>query len=95
MSYHVQEIMFAIVDNPSNAVEWALAEMMNQPEVMHKAMNELDTMVGKDRLVQESDIPHLNYLKACLREAFRLHPTSHWKTPLSPATSFLRAAMFL
>jgi hypothetical protein len=23
--------------------------------------------------VQESDIPGLNYLKACLREAFRLH----------------------
>jgi len=66
--------MYATVDNPSNAVEWALAEMMNQPEVMHKAMDELNTVVGKDRLVQESDIPHLNYLKACIREAFRLHP---------------------
>jgi phenylalanine N-monooxygenase len=81
MLCHVQEIMFAIVDNPSNAVEWALAEMMNQPEVMHKAMNELDTMVGKDWLVQESDIPHLNYLKACLREAFRLHPYHAFNPP--------------
>ncbi|XBI87541.1 hypothetical protein VPH35_025618 [Triticum aestivum] len=68
------EMMFAAVDNPSNAVEWALAEMMNMPEIMQKATEELDAVVGKDRLVQESDIPQLNYLKSCIREAFRLHP---------------------
>ncbi|XP_044318182.1 tyrosine N-monooxygenase-like [Triticum aestivum] len=68
------EMMFAAVDNPSNAVEWALAEMMNLPEIMQKATEELDVVVGKDRLVQESDIPQLNYLKSCIREAFRLHP---------------------
>uniref|UniRef100_A0ACD5V2A1 Uncharacterized protein n=1 Tax=Avena sativa TaxID=4498 RepID=A0ACD5V2A1_AVESA len=68
------EMMLATIDNPSNAVEWALAEMMNQPEIMQKAINELDIVVGKDRLVEESDIPRLNYLKSCIREAFRLHP---------------------
>ena len=66
--------MLVVVDNPSNAVEWALAEMMNKPEVMQKAIHELDRIVGKDRLVEESDIPRLNYLKSCIREAFRLHP---------------------
>ncbi|CAL4934497.1 unnamed protein product [Urochloa decumbens] len=75
------EIMYAIIDNPSNAVEWALAEMMNKPEVMEKAMNELNTVVGKERLVQESDIAHLNYLKACIREAFRLHPYHSFNPP--------------
>ncbi|CAL4942929.1 unnamed protein product [Urochloa decumbens] len=75
------EIMFAIIDNPSNAVEWALAEMVNKPEVMEKAMHELNTVVGKGRLVQESDIPHLNYLKACIREAFRLHPYHSFNPP--------------
>uniref|UniRef100_A0ACD5Y9K1 Uncharacterized protein n=1 Tax=Avena sativa TaxID=4498 RepID=A0ACD5Y9K1_AVESA len=67
-------MMLATIDNPSNAVEWALAEMMNKPEVMQKAMDELDDVIGKDRLVEESDIPRLNYLKSCIREAFRLHP---------------------
>nr|CAB3502550.1 unnamed protein product [Digitaria exilis] len=75
------EIMFAIVDNPSNAVEWALAEMMNKPEVMEKAMKELNAVVGKERLVQESDIPRLNYLKSCIREAFRLHPYHAFNVP--------------
>ncbi|KAK3441195.1 hypothetical protein EUGRSUZ_B01522 [Eucalyptus grandis] len=70
----ITEIMFASVDNPSNAVEWVLAEMINQPEILKTAMEELDRVVGKERLVRECDIPHLNYIKACIREAFRLHP---------------------
>lgn len=73
--------MMATVDNPSNAVEWALSEMIKQPELLQKATLELDQVVGKQRLVQESDIPKLNYTKACLREAFRLHPISPFNVP--------------
>ncbi|KAI4325964.1 hypothetical protein MLD38_031322 [Melastoma candidum] len=68
------EIMIAAIDNPSNVAEWTMAEMINQPELLRKAVEELDRVVGKERLVQESDIPHLNYIKTCAREAFRLHP---------------------
>ncbi|KAL0393104.1 UNVERIFIED_CONTAM: Isoleucine N-monooxygenase 1 [Sesamum radiatum] len=68
------EIMLAAVDNPSNAVEWALAEMINQPDILHRACQELDEVVGRDRLVDESDLSKLNYVKACAKEAFRLHP---------------------
>ena len=77
----VQDIVFAAVDNPSNAVEWALAEMANLPEVMRKAVEEMDRVVGRERLVQESDIPRLPYLKACIREAFRLHPVAPFNVP--------------
>uniref|UniRef100_A0ACD5XA59 Uncharacterized protein n=1 Tax=Avena sativa TaxID=4498 RepID=A0ACD5XA59_AVESA len=76
-----QDIIFAAVDNPSNAVEWALAEMTNLPEVMRKAVEEIDRVVGRERLVQESDIPHLRYAKACLRETFRLHPVAPFNVP--------------
>ncbi|KAE9598894.1 hypothetical protein Lal_00022405 [Lupinus albus] len=69
----IVEVMIATVDNPSNALEWGLAEMLNQPEILKKAIEELDNVVGKGRLVQESDFPKLNYVKACVREAFRLH----------------------
>ncbi|KAK7290345.1 hypothetical protein RIF29_04685 [Crotalaria pallida] len=45
------ELMLAAVDNPSNAIEWALAEMINQPELLQQATEELDNVVGKHRLV--------------------------------------------
>ncbi|KAI4974529.1 hypothetical protein ZWY2020_047809 [Hordeum vulgare] len=77
----IVEMMYATIDNPSNAVEWALAEMANMPEVMQKATDELDAVVGKDRLVQEFDISQLNYLKACIREAFRIHPYHAFNPP--------------
>ncbi|PPS01793.1 hypothetical protein GOBAR_AA18870 [Gossypium barbadense] len=77
----VNEIMIAAVDNPSNNLEWALAEMLNKPETLQKARDELDNVVGKGRLVQESDFPQLNYIKACAREAFRLHPIAPFSPP--------------
>jgi len=76
-----QDITFAAMDSPSNAVEWALAEMVNSPDMLKKAVEEIDGVVGRDRLVQESDIPRLNYLKACIREAFRLHPVVPFNVP--------------
>ncbi|XP_020150562.3 tyrosine N-monooxygenase-like [Aegilops tauschii subsp. strangulata] len=76
-----KDITLAAVDNPSNAVEWALAEMVNSPELLDKAMEEIDRVVGRERLVQESDIPQLNYAKACIREAFRLHPVASFNLP--------------
>ncbi|KAK3188468.1 hypothetical protein Dsin_028029 [Dipteronia sinensis] len=42
----IMEIMAETVDNPSNAVEWAIAEMINQPEILEKAIKELDRVVG-------------------------------------------------
>ncbi|KAL9303771.1 hypothetical protein ACSQ67_021034 [Phaseolus vulgaris] len=77
----ITELMIATVDNPSNAFEWALAEMINEPKMLERAIEELDSVVGKERLVQESDIPKLNYVKACAREAFRLHPIAPFNPP--------------
>ncbi|KAB2081172.1 hypothetical protein ES319_A05G114500v1 [Gossypium barbadense] len=77
----ITEIMIATVDNPSNAVEWALAEMLNRPEIMEKAAEEIDSVVGRERLVQETDFTNLNYVKACAREAFRLHPIAPFNVP--------------
>ncbi|KAK8468649.1 hypothetical protein PHAVU_006G079200 [Phaseolus vulgaris] len=75
------ELMFGGADNPSNAVECALAEMINEPHILQQATEEVDKIVGKQRMVQESDIPKLNYVKACVREAFRLHPVVPFNPP--------------
>ncbi|XP_049386063.1 isoleucine N-monooxygenase 1-like [Solanum stenotomum] len=75
------ELLTATVDNPSNAVEWVLAEMLNQPMLLQKAIEELNTVVGINRWVQESDLSRLNYVKACIKEAFRLHPFVPFNVP--------------
>ncbi|GLJ05460.1 hypothetical protein SUGI_0018550 [Cryptomeria japonica] len=75
------DLTLAAVDNPSNAVEWALPEMLLQPEIMQKAVEEIDRVVGKDRLVEESDHMKLVYVKACAKEALRLHPMAPFKLP--------------
>ncbi|KAF0929272.1 hypothetical protein E2562_019594 [Oryza meyeriana var. granulata] len=66
-------------DTTSSTVEWALAELIRHPDVFKEAQHELDTVVGKGRLVSESDLPRLPYLTAVIKETFRLHPS----TPLS------------
>ncbi|KAF6171380.1 hypothetical protein GIB67_009521 [Kingdonia uniflora] len=73
------DLFTAGTDTSSSTVEWALAELMRNPKLLAKAQYELDTVVGKDRLVTESDLPQLPFLQAIIKETFRLHPS----TPLS------------
>jgi cytochrome P450 family 93 subfamily A len=56
-------------------IEWALAELINHPDILEKLVAEIDTVVGEDRLVDEADIPQLPYLQAVIKETLRLHPT--------------------
>ncbi|CAA0829149.1 cytochrome p450 79a2 [Striga hermonthica] len=81
ISAQIIDIMIAAVDNPANAVEWGIAEIINQPHILDKAHEELDQVVGRDRLVQESDLPKLNYIKSCIKESFRLHPVAPFVPP--------------
>ncbi|KAK9159299.1 hypothetical protein Scep_005873 [Stephania cephalantha] len=73
--------MIATIDNPSNVMEWALFEMVRQPKILKRAVDEIDRVVGRDRLVQESDLSQLNYTRACARETFRLHPVATFNLP--------------
>ena len=57
-------------------IEWTLSALLNHPEILKKAKDELDTRVGKDRLVDESDIPNLPYLQNIIYETLRLYSPS-------------------
>jgi len=63
------------------AVEWAMSELLRNPDVLAKAAAELDAVVGRGRLVTEQDIPRLPYLEAVVKETFRLHPVSPLLAP--------------
>ncbi|KAK1391100.1 3,9-dihydroxypterocarpan 6A-monooxygenase [Heracleum sosnowskyi] len=71
----VLDMFTAGTDTSASVIEWALAELINHPIIMEKARREIDTVVGKSRLVEESDIVNLPYLQAIVKETLRLHPT--------------------
>ena len=50
------------MDTSATVVEWTLAELLKTPRVMKKAQQELEKVVGLDRMVEESDLDSLNYL---------------------------------
>ncbi|GER51933.1 cytochrome P450 [Striga asiatica] len=62
------------MDTTMITVEWALAEMVRNPRVQQKLQDELDRVVGRDRVMTEADIPNLPYLQHVTKECFRLHP---------------------
>ncbi|KAJ0585198.1 putative isoleucine N-monooxygenase [Helianthus annuus] len=87
------ELMVATIDNPSNAVEWTIGEMINEPMILKKAVEELDLVVGRQRLVEEREIPQLNYLKSCI--AFRLHPFAPFLPPHVSTKNTVVAGYFI
>ncbi|GMY22354.1 cytochrome p450 [Fagus crenata] len=63
----------------AEAMQWTIAELMNNPEVFNKVREEIKSVVGT-RLVEESDIPSLPYLRAVVKETPRLYPPG----PIAP-----------
>ena len=72
----IQNLFTAGTDTSASTLEWALAQLINHPDIMKKAKEEIDQVVGGKRLVQESDIPNLPYLQAIVKETLRLHPAA-------------------
>ncbi|CAN0900812.1 Trimethyltridecatetraene synthase [Linum grandiflorum] len=63
-------------DTSATTVEWAMSELMKQPKLIEKATAELDTVVGRDRWVEECDIPNLPFIDAIMKETMRKHPVA-------------------
>ncbi|KAF1869698.1 hypothetical protein Lal_00017274 [Lupinus albus] len=53
---------------------WAICLLLNNPHALEKVKEEIDTNVGKERCVNESDINKLVYLQAVVKETLRLYP---------------------
>ena len=72
----LQDLFGAGIDTTSNTLEWAMAELLHNPETMVRLKSELLQIIGKDEQVKESDIARLPYLQAVVKETFRMHPAA-------------------
>ncbi|KAL0296166.1 UNVERIFIED_CONTAM: Flavonoid 3'-monooxygenase [Sesamum radiatum] len=91
MSISVRQIKAVLVDfvlagtdTTATTIEWAMAELLNNPKAMENIQNELSVVVGLNNEVEEFHIPKLKYLEAVIKETMRLHPASPLLIPRSP-----------
>ncbi|KAL1331436.1 geraniol 8-hydroxylase [Arachis hypogaea] len=70
------DLFVAGTDTTSSTIEWAMSELLCNPEKLEKVRKELQQVIGKDEQQQfeESHITKLPYLRAVVKETFRLHP---------------------
>ncbi|TXG58360.1 hypothetical protein EZV62_016189 [Acer yangbiense] len=70
----ILEIFLAGSETTSSTIEWAMTELLCNPESLNKAKAELTEVVGPNKRVEETDIENLPYLRAVVKETMRLHP---------------------
>ncbi|KAK4276056.1 hypothetical protein QN277_019047 [Acacia crassicarpa] len=68
------DIFIGGTETTATTAEWAMAEMMKNPEVMNKAQQEVWKVYGKKGYVDESELDQLKYVALVIRETLRLHP---------------------
>ncbi|KAF1671526.1 Cytochrome P450 1B1, partial [Pygoscelis papua] len=67
----VTDIFGASQDTLSTALQWLLIFLIRYPNVQAKMQEEVDRIVGRDRLPCAEDQPHLPYIMAFLYESMR------------------------
>ncbi|KAG7637595.1 Cytochrome P450 [Arabidopsis thaliana x Arabidopsis arenosa] len=68
------DLFFAGTDTSTHAIQWIMAEIINNSYILERLREEIDSVVGKTRLIQETDLPNLPCLQATVKEGLRLHP---------------------
>ena len=67
----VNDFFLAGTETTSTTLRWALLYMMKYADVQERVQEEIDAVVGRDRLPQISDKPKLPYTEAVIHEIQR------------------------
>ncbi|EFH54615.1 predicted protein [Arabidopsis lyrata subsp. lyrata] len=81
INHFLCDLFIAGTETNSTTVEWALAELLRNPEAMANAKVEINFIVGPNRYVRDSNLFEFPYLQAVVTETLRLHPPSPFLIP--------------
>ncbi|TYH07102.1 hypothetical protein ES288_A08G206400v1 [Gossypium darwinii] len=74
-------LFIAATETTTSTIEWAMAELLHNPQALLEARRELKQIIGKGNLVEESNVTCLPYLQAIVKETLRLHPPAPFLIP--------------
>ncbi|KAK1318087.1 Cytochrome P450 71A1 [Acorus calamus] len=70
----LQDIFGAGIETSHVLLEWSMAELIRNPNVMTKLKEEIEETIKGKSTVDEDDISQMEYLRAIFKETLRLHP---------------------
>ncbi|CDP07886.1 unnamed protein product [Coffea canephora] len=68
-------------ETSSTTLEWAMSELIKNPNVMTKVQNEVRKAFTGKKTIEENEIQQLQYLKLVIKETLRLHPPAPLSVP--------------
>ncbi|CAL5187841.1 unnamed protein product [Lathyrus oleraceus] len=77
----IMALIVAGTETSSITLEWAMANLLNNPEVLEKAKIEMENHIGEERLIEEGEATKLRYLQNIISETLRLHPAAPMLLP--------------
>ncbi|KAL8235757.1 hypothetical protein R6Q59_016838 [Mikania micrantha] len=81
ISHLFLDLFIAGTDTTSSTLEWAMAELIHNPDKLKTVRSEVIKHIGNKNLIEESDITQLPYLHAVIKETLRLHPPAPFLVP--------------
>ncbi|KAF3677545.1 putative MFP1 attachment factor 1-like [Capsicum annuum] len=74
MRSFVEVLFVAGSETTSMTIQWAMQLLLAHPEAYHKLRGEIDSKVGNECFLNESDLTMLPYLHCVVNETLRLYP---------------------
>ncbi|CAM6088711.1 unnamed protein product [Calypogeia fissa] len=85
----VMSVLTGGIDTTGSQMEWVLLHLARHPNVLQRLQDEIDVVVGKERPLEEADLPALPLLNAVVLETMRLSGVVPYSFPhvnAKPAT---------
>ncbi|XXG88901.1 hypothetical protein AAC387_Pa12g1039 [Persea americana] len=91
----IVDMFNAGTETTATTIEWAMAELIKNPEVMKKAQEEVRRLMGRKGKVEENHLYQMHYLKCVIKETLRLHPVAPLLTPKESNAAVMLQGYFI